>query len=85
MASEKVWHLSIFMVPPRESTVEVRRRESLYSEGWQLEELSETGFANEAGFPLNVPLKVTSAMYLKRGNQFLISLKMLLVKQIQES
>ena len=31
------------MVPPRESTMEVRRRESLYSEGWQLEELSETG------------------------------------------
>lgn len=49
------------------------------------EELSETGLASEAGFPLRVPLRVTNVIYWKRGNQFSISLKMLLVKQIQES
>lgn len=48
--------------------MEVRRRASLCSAGWQLGGLSETGFASQSGFPRRVPLKATGAIYLTRGN-----------------
>ena len=57
--------------------VEVRRKgEFGHSKVGSLEELSETDFDSEPGFPPRVPLKAA------RENQFLLSPKVLSVKQI---